>query len=275
MSIEQQIQIALNAKGFGPVATDGVVGQRTLAAIKAFQQSIGLMPDGIAGPRTQAALFDVARADTPAAQPSAAPSPVRVTVQALCAIAGVAPTALMPAIVNAVNKYAPQYNVVGNDLRRFLANVAVETGGFRTLEENLNYSAQRLVQVWPKRFPSIAAAQQYDHNPQALANFVYGQRLGNKGKANAGWLYRGSGALQTTGYDNFAEVERVTGMPVTSNPDLLRAPDSGVQAAFIFWDKNRLNGIADIQVLRERINGGDNGLREVSAAYQRALRVAV
>jgi len=181
---------------------------------------------------------------------------------------------LMFSLAEEVNKQAASFGLVDKgDLQRFLANVCVETQGFTRLEENLNYSAKRLCQVWPKRFPTLASTAGFAGNPQALANKVYGGRLGNKGRANAGWLYRGSGALQTTGYDNFAEVERVTKLPVTANPDMLRRPDLAVRSALIFWQKRGLNGIADIEAVRLVINGGTHGLADVKAALARAQKL--
>jgi putative chitinase len=181
---------------------------------------------------------------------------------------------LMFSLAEEINKQAAAFGLTDKgDLARFLANVCVETQGFTRLEENLNYSAGRLLKVWPKRFPTLASTKGFAGNPQALANKVYGGRLGNAGKANAGWLYRGSGALQTTGFDNFAEVERVTKLPVTDYPDMLRKPDLAVKAALIFWQRRNLNGVADIGRVRQVINGGTNGLAEVKAALARAQKL--
>lgn len=181
---------------------------------------------------------------------------------------------LMFSLAEEINKQAAAFGLVDKgDLARFLANVCVETQGFTRLEENLNYSAKRLCQVWPTRFPTLASTRGFAGNPQALANKVYGGRLGNKGKSNAGWLYRGSGALQTTGYDNFAEVEKVTGLPVTANPDMLRRPDLAVRSALIFWQRRKLNGVSDIEAVRRVINGGTHGLAEVKAALARAQKL--
>jgi putative chitinase len=181
---------------------------------------------------------------------------------------------LMFSLAEEINKQAAAFGLTNKgDLARFLANVCVETQGFTRLEENLNYSAGRLLKVWPKRFPTLASTKGFAGNPQALANKVYGGRLGNAGKANAGWLYRGSGALQTTGFDNFAEVEKATGLPVTDYPDMLRKPDLAVKAALIFWQRRGLNGVADIGRVRQVINGGTNGLAEVKAALARAQKL--
>lgn len=179
-------------------------------------------------------------------------------------------------IADAFNKYAAQYGVTSQRaIAQALANFSVETGGFRRLDENMNYSAKRLRQVWPKRFKTMAKAKQYERNPQKLANYVYGGRLGNKGRANAGWLYRGSGPGQVTGYDNFLKVEIETGMPVTKNPDLLRQSDEGMKAALILWrnwDLSRMAEAGQTTAIRKRWNGGSHGLREVKAAYARAMK---
>ncbi|HEV7306425.1 hypothetical protein [Ensifer sp.] len=89
-------------------------------------------------------------------------------------------------------------------LAAVLAEAHHETGGaMRPVEENLNYSARRLMQVWPARFPTLASAEPYANNPRALANRVYGGRLGNVG-ADDGWRYRGRGLAQITGRANYA-----------------------------------------------------------------------
>lgn len=201
-----------------------------------------------------------------------------VTLADLNAISGVkTSSATATAIVDAFNKYAPAYGVTTQKrIALALAHFAVETGGFRHLAENLNYtSAASLRRVWPSRFKTDAAAAPYVRQPQKLANFVYGQRMGNKGRPNAGWLYRGSGLGQVTGYDNFLRVEKETGIPVVSKPDLMRDPDTGTMAALILWQKWGMNELADrgeIVASRKKWNGGTHGLKEVEAAYARAMK---
>lgn len=154
----------------------------------------------------------------------------------------------------------------------FLAQSSVETMGFTRLVENLNYTAKRIRAVWPSRFASVAAAEPYARNPQALANKVYGGRFGNN-QAGDGWKYRGRGTKQTTFHDNYAEVERITGLPVLSNPDLLAQPDDGMLAGCIYWRERGCAALSDAGEfvrLTERINGGQNGLAERKAARQRA-----
>jgi putative chitinase len=149
-------------------------------------------------------------------------------------------------------------------LRHFFARVCVETGGLSTLEENLSYSAQRLTEVWPKRFPTLAAAKPYAKNPAKLAEKVYGGRLGNF-KPGDGWAFRGSGLLQNTGRENFEEVEDETGLPVTSQPELLRSFPGALQAATIYWTKRNLNALADkndVTGICKAVNGGTIGLSD-------------
>lgn len=204
---------------------------------------------------------------------------VMITVQHLQKIAGTrSRVPLMDQLVAAFNKYAPRYGVTEKArIVQFLANVSVETGGFRHLEENMNYSAKRLRQVWPSRFKTDAQAAKYANNPQALANYVYGSRLGNRGKPNAGWLYRGSGPGQVTGYSNFLKIEKATGIPFTESPGLMREPDSGMKGALILWQSWGLNEMADkgeTDAIRKRWNGGTHGLANVRKAVSRGMKLS-
>ena len=97
------------------------------------------------------------------------------------------------------------------DLPNFLAQVLHESGMLQRLEEGLSYSAERLTQVWPRRFPTLSSAMPYARNPRALANRVYGGRIGNSAP-DEGWRYRGRGLIQITGRDNYALAEQLTGM---------------------------------------------------------------
>lgn len=174
-----------------------------------------------------------------------------------------------------LNEMLPRFGITTpKRIAPFLANILVETGGFRALEENMNYSAKRMTQIWPRRFPSLAHAVPYARNPQKLAHKVYGGRGGNQGKPGAGWKYRGSGFMQTTFYQNYLQVERLTGLPVTKNPDLLRRPREGLEAACIYWQENGCNELADagkLKQIRRRINGGYHGLQDMQWYYRKAL----
>ncbi|TXM68305.1 peptidoglycan-binding protein [Methylobacterium sp. WL120] len=156
-------------------------------------------------------------------------------------------------------------------LQHFLAQVATETGGLRQIEENLNYSAERLRAVWPSRFPNITSAKLYAHNPKKLAAKVYGGRMGNKTPEDA-WNYRGSGMLQTTGRENF------TRAGYAEIYETLRTPDGSLHAALKFWTDNKCNTFADrddVVGLRRRINGGTNGLNEARTWLAKAKKIFV
>ncbi|MCJ2102476.1 peptidoglycan-binding protein [Methylobacterium sp. E-046] len=151
-------------------------------------------------------------------------------------------------------------------LAHFLAQVATETGGLARLEEGLSYTAERLCKVWPARFPTLAAAKPYARNPKALAEKVYGGRLGNV-RPGDGWRYRGGGALQTTGRTNY----RAAGFE--ADPDRLRTPGPALAAALTYWADHDCNALADaddVEALRRRINGGTVGLAECRAYLAKA-----
>lgn len=151
------------------------------------------------------------------------------------------------------------------ELVPFLANIIHESGGLRDLEENLNYSAQRLTEVWKDRFPTLESAQPYARNPQALAVRVYGGRFGNQSRADA-WNYRGSGLIMVTFKANFQTVENATGMPVVANPGLLRVPGpAALKAAWAWWEKKVPDGvIGNTKQTRKVVNGGEIGLAHVT-----------
>ncbi|WP_375455640.1 peptidoglycan-binding protein [uncultured Methylobacterium sp.] len=151
-------------------------------------------------------------------------------------------------------------------IAHFLAQIATETGGFRRLEEDLSYSAERLCAVWPKRFPSLDAARPYARNPKALAEKVYGGRMGNT-RPGDGYRYRGGGDLQTTGRANY----RAAGFE--ADPDRLRQPAGALAAALTFWTDNDCNALADagdVAAVRRRVNGGQTGLAECRAYLAKA-----
>jgi predicted chitinase len=155
----------------------------------------------------------------------------------------------------------------------FLAQLATETGGFRLIAENLNYSAPRLREIFPSRVTEEQALL-LAHKPIAIANHVYNGRLGNNPPMD-GWTYRGSGLIQLTGRANFARVGQELGLPLEPNPDWVRQPVGAFQTAVAFWKARRINGIADsddIVRVRKAVNGGANGLNEARIWLARAKR---
>lgn len=146
-----------------------------------------------------------------------------------------------------------------------------ESGGFRTFQENLNYSAQGLLNTFPKYFKTKEIAEQYARNPEKIANRVYANRMGNGDEASGdGWKHRGFGALQTTGTDNQQEFFEFKGLPKNTEPSKI-ATDYPLESAAYFFKKNNLWSICDqgvddatITKLRKRVNGGILGLTEVA-----------
>lgn len=213
-----------------------------------------------------------------------------ITANDLRAIAGTNKRARMQdEIAAAFNKHASSFGV--NNPKRiaeFLANVSHETGGFTQLEESLNYSVAGILKTFGRHRISVDDANRLGRaagrpaDQRAIANLVYGgawgkKQLGNT-EPNDGWDYRGSGPGQVTGRANFANIEKESGLPVVSNPDILRQADSGMKAALILWQKWGLNELADngqTTAIRKRWNGGSLGLKEVKEARARAGRLSL
>lgn len=160
-------------------------------------------------------------------------------------------------------------------LAAFLANCSHETLQFARLEEALSYSAERIVAVWPSRFPSTTAARPYERNPERLANRVYANRMGNGDEASGdGWLWRGRGLLQTTGRDNYRRLAVAAMRPMEDLPAWLLTREGAAESAAAYWEWARCNEPADrgdIAEVRRRINGGTLGLADVRDHYARAL----
>jgi len=158
----------------------------------------------------------------------------------------------------------------------FFAQTAHETGGYAAFSENLNYSAKGLLNTFGKYF-TPTTAQEYARQPIKIASRVYGSRMGNGDEASKeGWLFRGRGALQTTGKANYKAFSDHLGKPeIMTNPDLV-ATDFAFESAMFFFDKNKLWAIADkgisdatILAITKRINGGTNGLKERNSLTKR------
>lgn len=160
-------------------------------------------------------------------------------------------------------------------LAHWLGQLDVESAGFTRFTEALGYSAERLVQVWPKRFPNLIAATPYAHNPHALANKVYGGRLGNAA-ADDGWRFRGRGLIQITGRDNYGRYGTLLDLDLIGNPDLAAQPGPAARIAGAYWSAHGLNALADaddVEGITRAINGGLVGLADRKAAVARAKTI--
>jgi putative chitinase len=165
----------------------------------------------------------------------------------------------------------------GLRLAHFLAQAATETGAFKSIEENLNYSAKNLMDVWPNRFPNLAATAGLVMNPKALALKVYSNRLGNGAPASGdGWIYRGRGLIQLTGRSNYTAREAETGIPLVAHPEFASDPKISVQIASLYWTSRNINPFADADDLtkvRKAVNGGKIGLDDAAKHLKRAKKI--
>ena len=151
-----------------------------------------------------------------------------------------------------------------DDIKSWLPQVLWECSLLEQLQENLNYSAERLVQVWPNRFPDLAAATPYAHNPRALANKVYGGRMGNT-EPEDGWDFAGKSPIMLTGRDAYIFVGERIGQDLVGLPTLILQPHFGLDAAIGWWEGEIPDSMLGDQVkLRRKVNGGTLGMEHVA-----------
>ena len=157
----------------------------------------------------------------------------------------------------------------------FIGQCAHESGNFKALQENLNYSAEGLMKTWPSRFPTKEMADQYARQPAKIAGKVYNGRLGNTSEEEAS-NFLGRGLIQLTGKENYANCGTALGIDLVGNPTLLTDPRYAALSAGWFWNKKGLNALADssdIETMTKRINGGLIGLDDRKAKIAKALSV--
>jgi putative chitinase len=157
----------------------------------------------------------------------------------------------------------------------FIGQCAHESGNFKTLQENLNYSAEGLMKTWPSRFPTKEIADQYARQPAKIAGKVYNGRLGNTSEEEAS-SFLGRGLIQLTGKENYANCGTALGIDFIGNPNLLTDPKYAALSAGWFWNKKGLNALADssdIETMTKRINGGLIGLDDRKAKIAKALSI--
>lgn len=152
-------------------------------------------------------------------------------------------------------------------LAHFLAQAGHESGGFKAVNENLNYGAKGLLGIFKKYFPTPEKAALYERKPEKIANLVYGGRMGNGPEASGdGYRFRGRGYIQLTGKDNYKAFDAVVEENILENPDLVATKYPLLSAAW-FFHKNGLHKIADkgatdavVTEVTKRVNGGTIGL---------------
>jgi putative chitinase len=195
--------------------------------------------------------------------------------------------------VDAVAAACQEFNInTPQRIAGFLSQCAHESGGFERLQENLNYSADGMAGIWPRRFAVLGPdgkpvkkdgknqpnkfALALHRKPEMIANVVYSSRMGNgPTESGEGWKYRGRGLKQLTGKDNHKACSDGLGVNLVENPDLLLEPVYAARSAAWFWATNKCNKFADagdIEGLTKKINGGLIGIEDRKKRYASAVR---
>jgi putative chitinase len=171
---------------------------------------------------------------------------------------------IVDALIGSLSTLADKYGLnTPLRLAHFLAQTAHESGGFRLVEENLNYSADGLTKIFPKYFKD-KDPNEYARQPEKIANVVYASRMGNGDTASGdGFKFRGRGLIQLTGRSNYTAFAKDMGVEVEEAVAFLGTPPGAVESAAWFWNKNGLNALADkddVTAVTKKINGGTIGL---------------
>ena len=240
------------------LAADGDFGPGTEAKLKAWQAANGMAADGIAGPAT---LEKLGIAGAIAAAAPAIPA----SAFKLDKLKGHIPDAVIAQIPDTASKFG-----ITNVLRlaHFLSQCGHESGGFKAVNENLNYSADGLKKIFPKYFPGNIS-ESYARNPEKIANKVYSSRMGNGDESSGdGWKYKGAGYIQLTGKSNYAAFDKFVEDDILGNPSLVATKYPLASAAF-FFQSNGLWSICDkgaddatVTAVTKRVNGGTIGLAD-------------
>ena len=269
------LQQKLKDLGFYSNGVDSNFGSGTDKAVRAFQEAKGLGVDGKVGPGTQAALDAAASAAPSGGDPAVgsaivsgsvpATAPVTAPNLNLAGLAGKIPDAVLAQIPAAAAEFKIKSNL---RLAHFLAQCALESAGFTATVENLNYSAQRLLQIFPKYFKNVDV-NAYARNPQKIGSRVYANRMGNGDEASGdGFRYRGRGYIQLTGKNNYTSFTGFVGEDCVANPDLVATKYPLASAAF-FFNSNKIWTLCDqgandatVTKVTKAVNGGTHGLAE-------------
>lgn len=177
---------------------------------------------------------------------------------------------------SAMFEFLPKYDIVTiNRVAGFIAQCAHESVDFTVTEENLNYSASRLNEVFPKYFERAGRdANEYHRNPEKIANVVYANRMDNGDEESGdGWNFRGRGLIQLTGRYNYTQFGKSCGKSAEEVIDYIKTKKGAIHSACWYWDNRNINRAADADDLRwmtKLINGGTHGLHDRQFRYDRA-----
>ncbi len=246
------------------VESIGTFGPKTEAAVKSWQKSNGLTDNGIVGDEMWNKLFGnaVITEDKVITPTITTPS---VGGLKLDKLKGHIPDS----VISQIPETAAKFNITNNlRLAHFLAQCGHESGGFKAVSENLNYSASGLKNIFAKYFPGNLS-ESYARQPQKIASRVYGGRMGNGPEETGdGYKYRGRGYIQLTGKQNYTNFAKFIGEDTVNNPDLVATKYPLASAAF-FFDSNKLWSICDkgadsatVTAVTKRVNGGTIGLAD-------------
>jgi putative chitinase len=239
----------------------GKFGPKTEAAVKAWQKANGLKDDGIVGDATWSKLFgEEPKQPQVVKEDVVIPSVGALNIEKL---KGHIPDSVLAQIPDTAKKF----NITNNlRLAHFLAQCGHESGGFKAVSENLNYSADGLKKIFGKYFPGNLN-ESYARQPEKIASRVYASRMGNGDEASKeGFKFRGRGYIQLTGKANYTNFTKFIGEDCVANPDLVATKYPLASAAF-FFDSNKLWAICDkgaddatVTAVTKRVNGGTIGL---------------
>jgi putative chitinase len=242
------------------LTADGSFGPKTEAAVKSWQTKNGLTPDGVitSANKSWDLMFgtNLIKEDVVIA---------KVEGLNIDKLKGHIPDN----VLSQIPETAQKFNITTNlRLAHFLAQCAHESGGFKAVSENLNYSADGLRKIFGKYFPSTLA-ESYARQPEKIASRVYADRMGNGNEmSKEGYKFRGRGYIQLTGKNNYSNFSKFIGEDCTSNPDLVATKYPLASAGF-FFDSNKLWSICDkgaddvaVTSVTKRVNGGTHGLAD-------------
>lgn len=201
---------------------------------------------------------------------------MQITIEQIKKIAPGAPDKAAGEFVDTFNKWSEKFGII-TPLRAayFISQCVHECAELKAFEENLNYSEKGLLRTFPKYFNSTTA-RQYARKPEAIANHVYANRMGNGGELSGdGWRFKGRGAIGLTGRSNYLAYS-TSGFCVgdlMAHPEWLAKSPGCYKSAMWFWWRNGLNAIADtgdVNAVTRRVNGGYNGLESRKKYLARA-----
>ena len=162
-----------------------------------------------------------------------------------------------------------------NEQAMFLAQTTHESNDYKRLEESFNYSPKRLFEVFRKRVGSLENAQKLcDEGAKAIADFVYGNRLGNA--KDEGYKYRGRGIIQLTGKNNYNYYGKKLNIDLVNNPDLAKESNEAIEIALLYWREKGLGLLGkkgDVKTVTKLINGDYNGLDDRQKRFDRILKI--